>query len=144
MEFKVIARLSLKLIWSRRSVNGYCRRQSSFSDVQAYGRALRRSVVMFPSTFLCTTQTFPSDLLQFLSLCQVFDQCRCVASAGPQPGNLTSTLGQCPHRDSCDRVFPFFLAMSVLSSFIISLGGTPGFVLLIRSVNQLLLCCEIY
>ncbi|XP_071753565.2 solute carrier organic anion transporter family member 1C1-like [Centroberyx gerrardi] len=65
----------------------------------------------------------------------VFDQCRCVALAAAQPGNLTASLGQCPHRDSCDRVFPYFLALSVLSSFIISLGGTPGFVLLIRCIK---------
>eukprot|EP00064_Thunnus_orientalis_P008456 superscaffoldBa00001003_g8479 len=66
----------------------------------------------------------------------VFDNCRCVAMADAQPGNLTATLGQCPRRDSCDKIFPYFLALSVLSSFIISLGGTPGFVLLIRSVNN--------
>uniref|UniRef100_A0A667ZH13 Solute carrier organic anion transporter family member n=1 Tax=Myripristis murdjan TaxID=586833 RepID=A0A667ZH13_9TELE len=65
----------------------------------------------------------------------VFDQCRCVALAGSQPGNLTASLGQCPHRDSCDRIFPYFLALSVLSSFIISLGGTPGFMLLIRCIK---------
>ncbi|KAI3370666.1 hypothetical protein L3Q82_007229 [Scortum barcoo] len=64
----------------------------------------------------------------------VFDNCRCVALADTQPGNLTATLGQCPHRDSCDEIFPYFLALSVLSSFIISLGGTPGFVLLVRIV----------
>ncbi|XP_056137558.1 solute carrier organic anion transporter family member 1C1-like, partial [Lampris incognitus] len=65
----------------------------------------------------------------------VFDQCRCVLLAGAQAGNLTATLGQCPHRQSCDRVFPYFLALSVLTSFIISLGGTPGFVLLIRCIK---------
>ncbi|XP_042268741.1 solute carrier organic anion transporter family member 1C1-like isoform X1 [Thunnus albacares] len=65
----------------------------------------------------------------------VFDNCRCVAMADAQPGNLTATLGQCPRRDSCDKIFPYFLALSVLSSFIISLGGTPGFVLLIRCIK---------
>ncbi|XP_030587337.1 solute carrier organic anion transporter family member 1C1-like [Archocentrus centrarchus] len=65
----------------------------------------------------------------------VFNNCKCLAVANTQPGNLTATLGQCPHRDSCDRVFPYFLAMSVLSSFIISLGGTPGFMLLVRCIK---------
>uniref|UniRef100_A0A672I2B5 Solute carrier organic anion transporter family member n=1 Tax=Salarias fasciatus TaxID=181472 RepID=A0A672I2B5_SALFA len=65
----------------------------------------------------------------------VFDSCRCVAVANTQPGNLTATLGQCPRRDSCDKVFPYFLALSVLSSFIISLGGTPGFMLLVRCIK---------
>ncbi|KAM6961214.1 solute carrier organic anion transporter family member 1C1-like [Aplochiton taeniatus] len=66
----------------------------------------------------------------------VFAVCRCVAvNAGSQPGNQTASLGHCPSRDSCERVFPYFLALSVLSSFIISLGGTPGFVLLIRCIR---------
>ncbi|XP_068168293.1 solute carrier organic anion transporter family member 1C1-like isoform X1 [Antennarius striatus] len=64
-----------------------------------------------------------------------FDNCSCVALTETQPGNLTATLGQCPRRDSCDRIFPYFLALSVLSSFIISLGGTPGFVLLVRCIS---------
>ncbi|XP_074534341.1 solute carrier organic anion transporter family member 1C1-like isoform X1 [Halichoeres trimaculatus] len=65
----------------------------------------------------------------------VFDNCTCVALADTQPGNLTATLGQCPRRDSCDKIFPYFLALSVVSSFIISLGGTPGFVLLVRCIK---------
>ncbi|XP_069551237.1 solute carrier organic anion transporter family member 1C1-like isoform X1 [Brachyistius frenatus] len=65
----------------------------------------------------------------------VFDDCRCVAAANTQPGNLTATLGQCTRRDSCDKVFPYFLALSVLSSFVISLGGTPGFMLLVRCIK---------
>ncbi|XP_036003790.1 solute carrier organic anion transporter family member 1C1 isoform X2 [Fundulus heteroclitus] len=62
----------------------------------------------------------------------VFDHCRCVAV---QPGNLTARLGQCLPRHSCDRVFPYFLALSVITSFIISLGGTPGFMLLVRCIK---------
>lgn len=65
-------------------------------------------------------------------LFQVFDSCGCLALAG-QPGNLTATPGRCPGRESCDRIFPYFMALSVLSSFIISLGGTPGFMVLVRS-----------
>uniref|UniRef100_A0A665UL25 Solute carrier organic anion transporter family member n=1 Tax=Echeneis naucrates TaxID=173247 RepID=A0A665UL25_ECHNA len=41
----------------------------------------------------------------------------------------------CPHRASCDKIFPYFMALSVISSFIISLGGTPGFVLLVRCIK---------
>ncbi|XP_030630849.1 solute carrier organic anion transporter family member 1C1-like [Chanos chanos] len=64
----------------------------------------------------------------------VFNNCKCIAAAATssKPTNLTAVLGHCPHRDSCDRVFPYFLALSVITSFIISLGGTPGYVLLIR------------
>ncbi|KAJ8381717.1 hypothetical protein SKAU_G00024950 [Synaphobranchus kaupii] len=70
----------------------------------------------------------------------VFEHCRCVAAAaaaviGSGPGNLTAAVGHCQDREGCDRVFPYFLALSVISSFIISLGGTPGYVLLIRCIK---------
>ncbi|KAL2093951.1 hypothetical protein ACEWY4_011263 [Coilia grayii] len=67
----------------------------------------------------------------------VFEHCRCIAAIGPgsQTGNLTAILGHCPHRSSCDRIFPYFLGLSVITSFIISLGGTPGYVLLIRIIK---------
>ncbi|XP_016367649.1 solute carrier organic anion transporter family member 1C1-like isoform X1 [Sinocyclocheilus rhinocerous] len=60
----------------------------------------------------------------------VFEQCSCVAV-----GNHTASAGQCSNRDSCHRVFPYFLALSVITSFIISLGGTPGYMLLIRCIR---------
>ncbi|KAG7522502.1 solute carrier organic anion transporter family member 1C1-like isoform X1 [Solea senegalensis] len=65
----------------------------------------------------------------------VFDNCRCLALTMIHSGNMTVTLGQCPRKDDCEKIFPYFLALSVLSSFIISLGGTPGFVLLIRFIK---------
>lgn len=71
-------------------------------------------------------------LMTTSGLFQVFDSCGCLALAG-QPGNLTAAPGRCPGRESCDRIFPYFMALSVLSSFIISLGGTPGFMVLVRS-----------
>ncbi|KAL3061319.1 solute carrier organic anion transporter family member 1C1-like isoform X1 [Trematomus bernacchii] len=70
----------------------------------------------------------------------VFANCSCVALPDTQQVNLTASLGQCPRSDSCDKVFPYFLALSVLSSFIISLGGTPGFMLLVRCIRPELKC----
>lgn len=60
---------------------------------------------------------------------QVFSNCSCVGVTG----NFTASTGQCLHTDDCDRMFPYFLALSVITSFIISLGGTPGYMILIRS-----------
>uniref|UniRef100_A0A4W4DUG7 Solute carrier organic anion transporter family member n=3 Tax=Electrophorus TaxID=8004 RepID=A0A4W4DUG7_ELEEL len=61
----------------------------------------------------------------------VYEQCTCVTK-----GNQTAYPGQCRHhRESCQQVFPYFLALSVLTSFIISLGGTPGYMLLIRCIK---------
>ncbi|KAK1166749.1 solute carrier organic anion transporter family member 1C1-like [Acipenser oxyrinchus oxyrinchus] len=65
----------------------------------------------------------------------VFDDCKCVAEAGSSPGNDSAVLGHCQQREDCDRVFPYFLALSVLSSFVISLGGTPGYILLMRCIK---------
>ncbi|XP_041709622.1 solute carrier organic anion transporter family member 1C1 isoform X2 [Coregonus clupeaformis] len=65
----------------------------------------------------------------------VFSNCSCVVTAGLSSGNLTASVGHCPHRDDCDRVFPYFLALSVITSFIISLGGTPGYMVLIRCIK---------
>uniref|UniRef100_A0A8C4E2D1 Solute carrier organic anion transporter family member n=1 Tax=Dicentrarchus labrax TaxID=13489 RepID=A0A8C4E2D1_DICLA len=61
----------------------------------------------------------------------VFSNCSCVGVAG----NFTASTGQCPHADDCDRMFRYFLALSVVTSFIISLGGTPGYMLLIRCIK---------
>ncbi|XP_056138757.1 solute carrier organic anion transporter family member 1C1-like [Lampris incognitus] len=61
----------------------------------------------------------------------VFSNCSCVGVAG----NLTASAGQCQRRDDCDKMFPYFLALSVITSFIISLGGTPGYMLLIRCIK---------
>ncbi|TRY88684.1 hypothetical protein DNTS_006258 [Danionella cerebrum] len=60
----------------------------------------------------------------------VFEQCSCVSA-----GNQTARAGQCDGRESCHHVFPYFLALSVITSFIISLGGTPGYMLLIRCIK---------
>ncbi|KAG9345861.1 hypothetical protein JZ751_009017 [Albula glossodonta] len=61
--------------------------------------------------------------------------CQSSSGSGKRPGNLTAAVGHCLDREGCDRVFPYFLALSVISSFIISLGGTPGYVLLIRCIK---------
>ncbi|MEQ2213763.1 hypothetical protein XENOCAPTIV_020506, partial [Xenoophorus captivus] len=63
----------------------------------------------------------------------VFSNCSCVGVAG----NFTAATSQCPDKDDCDRMFPYFLALSVITSFIISLGGTPGYMFLIRSDSNL-------
>ncbi|XP_061575261.1 solute carrier organic anion transporter family member 1C1-like [Cololabis saira] len=61
----------------------------------------------------------------------IFSNCSCVGAAG----NFTAGMGQCPEQDDCNMMFPYFLALSVITSFIISLGGTPGYMLLIRCIK---------
>uniref|UniRef100_A0A3B3ULL3 Solute carrier organic anion transporter family member n=1 Tax=Poecilia latipinna TaxID=48699 RepID=A0A3B3ULL3_9TELE len=51
-------------------------------------------------------------------------------------GNSTSArLGQCPHAKDCTRSFTSYMAVSVLSSFINSLGATPGYMVIIRCIT---------
>ncbi|XP_072312930.1 solute carrier organic anion transporter family member 1C1-like [Eucyclogobius newberryi] len=61
----------------------------------------------------------------------VFSDCSCIDVAG----NFTASAGPCADKDDCDGMFPYFLALSVITSFIISLGGTPGYMLLIRCIK---------
>uniref|UniRef100_A0A672Z7M4 Solute carrier organic anion transporter family member n=1 Tax=Sphaeramia orbicularis TaxID=375764 RepID=A0A672Z7M4_9TELE len=39
----------------------------------------------------------------------VFSNCSCIGV----DGNFTASTGQCPNKDDCDRMFPYFLALSV-------------------------------
>ncbi|XP_039625700.1 solute carrier organic anion transporter family member 1C1-like isoform X1 [Polypterus senegalus] len=65
----------------------------------------------------------------------VFDNCQCLELDGFSGGNISAVLGECQKREDCDKIFPYFLALSVISSFVISLGGTPGYILLIRCIK---------
>ncbi|XP_062414472.1 solute carrier organic anion transporter family member 1C1-like [Pungitius pungitius] len=63
----------------------------------------------------------------------VFHNCSCVSSTA---GSDTSVrLGQCPHAEDCSRSFTLYMAVSVLSSFINSLGATPGYMVIIRCIS---------
>lgn len=51
------------------------------------------------------------------------------------PGmNMSTSLGQCPRKDDCNYIFKFYMALSVLGSFISACGGTPGYIVLLRLV----------
>ncbi|MBN3311731.1 SO1C1 protein, partial [Atractosteus spatula] len=65
----------------------------------------------------------------------VFHNCTCVASFPPPSGNLSVVVGQCPRKEECRRSFIFYMAVSVLSSFINALGITPGYMVIIRCIK---------
>uniref|UniRef100_A0A672HM68 Solute carrier organic anion transporter family member n=1 Tax=Salarias fasciatus TaxID=181472 RepID=A0A672HM68_SALFA len=52
----------------------------------------------------------------------------------PPGSSMSVRLGQCPHAKSCSRSFTSYMAISVLSSFINSLGATPGYMVIIRCI----------
>lgn len=60
------------------------------------------------------------------------------------PGmNMSTSLGQCPRKSDCDRIFKIYMALSVVGSFISACGGTPGYIVLLRLVtgaNTLVIC----
>ncbi|KAL6116978.1 uncharacterized protein ACO6RY_14862 [Pungitius sinensis] len=63
----------------------------------------------------------------------VFHNCSCVSSTAGS--NTSVRLGQCPHAKDCSRSFTLYMAVSVLSSFINSLGATPGYMVIIRCIS---------
>uniref|UniRef100_A0A3P8Y2R7 Solute carrier organic anion transporter family member n=1 Tax=Esox lucius TaxID=8010 RepID=A0A3P8Y2R7_ESOLU len=65
----------------------------------------------------------------------VFHNCSCVLYSPAPGGSMSVTLGQCPRRPECSRSFSFYMAVSVLSSFINSLGTTPGYMVIIRCIK---------
>lgn len=66
----------------------------------------------------------------------VFHNCSCLEE-GMTPGmNKSVVLGQCPRKSDCDRIFKFYMALSVLGSFISAVGGTPGYIVLLRSIHK--------
>ncbi|ROL50102.1 Solute carrier organic anion transporter family member 1C1 [Anabarilius grahami] len=71
----------------------------------------------------------------------VFHNCSCVLTPSPVEGSRSVSLGQCPRGPACTRSFTSYMAVSVLSSFINSLGTTPGYMITIRVIFLSLTTC---
>nr|XP_019947621.1 PREDICTED: solute carrier organic anion transporter family member 1C1-like [Paralichthys olivaceus]XP_019947622.1 PREDICTED: solute carrier organic anion transporter family member 1C1-like [Paralichthys olivaceus] len=65
----------------------------------------------------------------------VFHNCSCVSASFPAGSSTSVKLGRCPHAKDCSRSFTSYMAVSVLSSFINSLGATPGYMVIIRCIT---------
>ncbi|KAL6116977.1 uncharacterized protein ACO6RY_14861 [Pungitius sinensis] len=66
-----------------------------------------------------------------------FHNCTCTGEMMMTPGmNMSAVLGQCPRRSDCNNIFKIYMALSVLGSFISACGGTPGYIVLLRSIQQ--------
>uniref|UniRef100_A0A8C1FXQ8 Solute carrier organic anion transporter family member n=1 Tax=Cyprinus carpio carpio TaxID=630221 RepID=A0A8C1FXQ8_CYPCA len=66
---------------------------------------------------------------------QVFHNCSCVLTPSPVEGSRSVSPGQCHRGPGCTRSFTSYMAVSVLSSFINSLGTTPGYMIIIRCIT---------
>lgn len=87
-------------------------------------------VKLLPQSIICCV------FLAFACLQQVFDNCSCVPDDSPTNSSRSVRPGQCPQTKECSRSFTSYMAISVLSSFIDSLGVTPGYMVVIRLVKQ--------
>ncbi|XP_057711933.1 solute carrier organic anion transporter family member 1C1-like [Corythoichthys intestinalis] len=65
----------------------------------------------------------------------VFHNCTCVSVSYPAGSSTSVKLGQCPQAKSCSRSFTSYMAVSVLSAFINSLGITPAYMIIIRCIT---------
>ncbi|XP_077449950.1 solute carrier organic anion transporter family member 1C1-like [Stigmatopora argus] len=65
----------------------------------------------------------------------VFHNCTCVSASYPEGSSTSVKLGQCPQAKSCSQSFTSYMAVSVLSAFINSLGITPAYMVIIRCIT---------
>uniref|UniRef100_A0AAQ5XMK6 Solute carrier organic anion transporter family member n=1 Tax=Amphiprion ocellaris TaxID=80972 RepID=A0AAQ5XMK6_AMPOC len=65
----------------------------------------------------------------------VFHNCTCISEMTAPVSNMSAVLGQCPRKSDCDNKFKIYMALSVLGSFISACGGTPGYIVLLRSIQ---------
>ncbi|XP_031754287.1 solute carrier organic anion transporter family member 1C1 [Xenopus tropicalis] len=65
-----------------------------------------------------------------------FYNCSCVGAPMSQPGGGGSAVaGPCARGTDCSNMFLYFVVTSVMTSFALSLGGTPGYMLLLRCIK---------
>uniref|UniRef100_I3M037 Solute carrier organic anion transporter family member n=1 Tax=Ictidomys tridecemlineatus TaxID=43179 RepID=I3M037_ICTTR len=65
----------------------------------------------------------------------IFYNCTCVGMATFKSGNSSGMVGRCQKDNGCPRMFLYFLVISVITSYTLSLGGIPGYILLLRCIK---------
>ncbi|XP_036373771.1 solute carrier organic anion transporter family member 1C1-like [Megalops cyprinoides] len=66
----------------------------------------------------------------------VFHNCTCMDTWPVPAANTSAILGQCPRQEDCDRMFKYYMAVSVVGAFVSACGATPGYIVLLRSIQQ--------
>uniref|UniRef100_A0A8C6BRB6 Solute carrier organic anion transporter family member n=2 Tax=Monodon monoceros TaxID=40151 RepID=A0A8C6BRB6_MONMO len=64
-----------------------------------------------------------------------FNNCTCVGTAASKSGNSSGMVGRCQKDNGCPEMFLYFLVISVITSYTLSLGGIPGYILLLRCIK---------
>nr|XP_025735673.1 solute carrier organic anion transporter family member 1C1 isoform X3 [Callorhinus ursinus] len=65
----------------------------------------------------------------------IFYNCTCVGIAASKSGNSSGMVGRCQKDNGCPKMFLYFLVISVITSYTLSLGGIPGYILLLRCIK---------
>ncbi|KAM8777629.1 solute carrier organic anion transporter family member 1C1 isoform 1-T3 [Rhynchonycteris naso] len=65
----------------------------------------------------------------------IFHNCTCVGIAASIQGNSSGMVGGCQKDNECPKMFLYFLVISVITSYTLSLGGIPGYILLLRCIK---------
>ncbi|XP_048191168.1 solute carrier organic anion transporter family member 1C1 isoform X2 [Perognathus longimembris pacificus] len=65
----------------------------------------------------------------------ILHNCSCVGLSIPEPGNSSGRMGRCQKDNGCPQRFYYFLVLSVLVSYILSLGGIPGYIIILRNIK---------
>lgn len=63
---------------------------------------------------------------------QIFYNCSCVEITEYSSSASSAVVGPCQKGNECPKMFLYFLVISVITSYTLSIGGTPGYVLLLR------------
>ncbi|XP_006035690.1 solute carrier organic anion transporter family member 1C1-like [Alligator sinensis] len=61
--------------------------------------------------------------------------CSCVEITDSLSRSSSAVIGTCQKGSECANMFLYFLVISVITSYTLSIGGTPGYILLLRCIN---------
>ncbi|XP_074907460.1 solute carrier organic anion transporter family member 1C1 isoform X4 [Buteo buteo] len=65
----------------------------------------------------------------------VFFNCSCVGTLQSPSRSSSAVVGPCQKGNECPKMFLYFLVISVITSYTLSVGGTPGYILLLRCIK---------
>ncbi|EOB03149.1 Solute carrier organic anion transporter family member 1C1, partial [Anas platyrhynchos] len=65
----------------------------------------------------------------------VFFNCSCVGILESPSRSSSAVMGPCQKGNECPKMFLYFLVTSVITSYTLSIGGTPGYMLLLRCIK---------
>ncbi|XP_075347839.1 solute carrier organic anion transporter family member 1C1 isoform X1 [Mycteria americana] len=65
----------------------------------------------------------------------VFFNCSCVGTLESPSRSSSAVVGPCQKGNGCPKMFLYFLIISVITSYTLSVGGTPGYILLLRCIK---------